>query len=354
MPAVGAFQNNFFSTIDLNELIWNFAPGASFNPSLTLLPERVRDVLNIPGAAYVAGMRHKDGQCENLGVGETRNRTMPQNVGTSSLYILDKLFRPLKSVRIDFLIGEDARLLSHNHRLIINYMTHKAVTKKHHTTWKQTWHMHGLALGIDKGSGEVFARKNSLRDALPHSKQNEYKTDRGRNFGLLHHGERTYLLSWASPDNVDAKGLLLGAAQSMYHLSANPVHIEEQGVYIATVHRHGAYKKHGALYGSEYEHNFLILEDKPPFTPKGLSKPFCVPSSAQGHINQCETIQFLASVIRDPDDPNTLIISYGVNDCGAAVTRLPLDALLRSIEFIDKDAELRKSRLFGVMEHMEV
>lgn len=52
--------------------------------------------------------------------------------------------------------------------------------------------------------------------------------------------------------------------------------------------------------------------------------------------------------------PNTLIISYGVNDCGAAVTRLPLDALLRSIEFTDKDAELRKSRLFGVMEHMEV
>jgi len=212
--------------------------------------------------------------------------------------------------------------------------------------------MHGLKLGIDKGSGDVFAGKSSLANAVPHYRQMEYHTDSGRNFGLLHHGERTYMLSWAGPDGVDAKPLLLAADQSSYHLSANPVHVEEQGIYIATVHQHGAYKKHGSHYGSEYVQNFLILDDRPPFTPKGLSKPFCVPSVAQGHNNQCETIQFLASVIRDPDDPKTLIISYGINDCEAAVTRLPLDAVLGSIELTDKDAVLRKSRWFGV-ERME-
>merc|ERR550514_147428 len=75
MPVIGAFQDKIFSKISFNEMIWNLAPGIGFNPSLTLLPDRVKNALNISGAKFAASVRHRLGQCGNLGIGETKYRS---------------------------------------------------------------------------------------------------------------------------------------------------------------------------------------------------------------------------------------------------------------------------------------
>ena len=81
-------------------------------------------------------------------------------------------------------------------------------------------------------------------------------------------------------------------------------------------------------YGSNYSHHFVLMEDRPPWTVRGMSAPWCFPSMASWSTgaDECESVQFVMSLLLN--DPTTLLMTYGVDDCASRAATLPLDEAL--------------------------
>ena len=70
------------------------------------------------------------------------------------------------------------------------------------------------------------------------------------------------------------------------------------------------------LYGYKYLSKFVLFEASWPHRTTHISPSFCFPRG-----KTCESIQVVCSLLLEGSD---LLISYGVNDCEAAVVRMPL------------------------------
>lgn len=335
MPIQGPFKDKFFGAMSLTGMLWDKAPGVTFNPSLVPLPPKGGNTTQ-KKAHFAAVLRTVNGQCKNLGTGETQARAGFDDQGTIFALFDEALqFHSMAELKLELESGQnrfgaqDARLALENSEVLIDYMTYGK---------KRLWHLHRLELTY-LADGKVVATKGSLANAFPGLPAEKTYQD-ARNLGLLNHENKPYIVWSASTTDVDVRqmsGASLAKKKKKkkdslsMHLSGTPIHIPEKSAYLTVLHKHGPRGKHGARYGSEYWQYLALMEDQPPFRLKGLSAPFCIPSLDPAHADDCEIIQFVGSITRDPQDLQTLIIAYGINDCEAAVVRLPLEEALKSI-----------------------
>lgn len=85
-----------------------------------------------------------------------------------------------------------------------------------------------------------------------------------------------------------------------------------------------------ARFGHHYTHAWFTISAHPPYRLVGLSAEFVLPSAHDR--SDAEIIQFASGLELDGDD---LVIAYGINDCEAAVVRIPwvtVKGTLRPIE----------------------
>jgi hypothetical protein len=140
------------------------------------------------------------------------------------------------------------------------------------------------------------------------------------------------------------------------HLSAGLLHIPERGILLGVAHAHRdlwgsrATARSSVLpkYGSHYTHMFFALRDRPPFALDMLGPEFCLPRSRRGATrisrnaqledeSECDVIQFVTSLeLAAPrgapgSSSASLILSYGIDDCFAAVVELDYHAVLAQL-----------------------
>ena len=87
------------------------------------------------------------------------------------------------------------------------------------------------------------------------------------------------------------------------------------------------------MWGFQYTHFFYALEPYAPFRVMATSKEFCL--SSEQNASDCESIQFVSGVQLADSGTNfsqQLLLSYGVNDCEAKVTKVPLVRALRMLQ----------------------
>ena len=77
------------------------------------------------------------------------------------------------------------------------------------------------------------------------------------------------------------------------------------------------------MWGFQYTHFLYALEPQAPFRVIATSREFCLAS--QQEVSDCESIQFVSGITHAAGSPETLLLSYGVNDCEAKVGRLSLE-----------------------------
>ena len=81
------------------------------------------------------------------------------------------------------------------------------------------------------------------------------------------------------------------------------------------------------LFGYAYTHFFYAVEVQSPWRTVATSGEFCL--AADGAPTDCESVQFISSV--ELQEPQTLLLAYGVNDCQAKVARLSLERVWRML-----------------------
>ena len=69
------------------------------------------------------------------------------------------------------------------------------------------------------------------------------------------------------------------------------------------------------------------MEARAPWRTVATSGEFCL--AADGAPTDCESVQFISSV--ELQEPQTLLLAYGVNDCQAKVARLSLERVWRML-----------------------
>ena len=79
-------------------------------------------------------------------------------------------------------------------------------------------------------------------------------------------------------------------------------------------------------YGNTYLHAFLLYERDSPYAHCATSRPFCFP--AIDDPRKCDIIQFVMSIMRLPAANDTLLISYGINDCEGATVEITEQQIL--------------------------
>merc|ERR1719221_1188318 len=109
------------------------------------------------------------------------------------------------------------------------------------------------------------------------------------------------------------------------HNSAHPIDLPEEGYYLVMAHRHLSRGSPGACklrndtrgcwrYGYNYQQYFILFDRKPPFETLHVSPSFCFVSGTKS--SRCESVQLVGSTLVEGAD---LLITYGINDCEAAV-----------------------------------
>jgi len=81
------------------------------------------------------------------------------------------------------------------------------------------------------------------------------------------------------------------------------------------------------LFGYAYTHFFYAVEAHAPWRTVATSGEFCL--EAVGAPTDCESVQFISSI--ELEDPQTLLLAYGVNDCQAKVARLSIERVWRML-----------------------
>lgn len=92
------------------------------------------------------------------------------------------------------------------------------------------------------------------------------------------------------------------------------------------------------MWGFHYTHFLYALEPHAPFGIVATSREFCI--AAEQDPTDCESIQFVSGLTLLPDGESVLL-SYGVNDCEAKAAKIPLSkmwAMLRPLDRLDGSA----------------
>jgi len=288
-------------------------PEVRYNPSLVVLPDTVARRLG-NGAYYLATFRHNYGQCRRMAASiPTVNRS--DHKAFTTVAVLDRDFGYVASEPIS---GSDCRLFVDGELVYI-------------TRGFSTVHLEGMELRLDGGA--LWVSFTSDR---------ELSQSDDRNFGLLKHGGKLQVLRWPG-ETMDVRAMRLAppqkpradatdeelAAFAGFHNSVNPLELPEHDAFLGIGHVHinkecaWCPKKRGPRAGFSYVHYFVLFDRGEPWTMRSISPPFCIPSAA--NATRCEIVQFVMSALREGDD---LLLTYGVNDCEAAMIRVPLEAVL--------------------------
>ena len=86
------------------------------------------------------------------------------------------------------------------------------------------------------------------------------------------------------------------------------------------------------MWGFHYTHFFYALEPHAPFRVVATSGEFCIESEQDK--SDCESIQFVSGISKAPAE-ETLLLSYGVNDCEAKVVKMQLGKTLDMLRPLD-------------------
>jgi hypothetical protein len=124
------------------------------------------------------------------------------------------------------------------------------------------------------------------------------------------------------------------------------VHLPERGVFLGVAHFHRPHDRKPnpyARFGHHYTHALYTVSDAPPYRLVSLSAEFVLPrASAESDENgvasdDAEIIQFASGLEvvggehEDGDGDGMLLISYGINDCEAAIVRVSVGYVLRDL-----------------------
>lgn len=322
MAATGDLSDKFYDHVSLTGSWWSVSPGISFNPSFVALPAEIATSLH-QDAKFASSARYNSAQCSNLGTGSTANRN--QSAPYSRIFILDQNFNTImESERLEGQIwcGEDLRLFMFEGQLLVSFVT---VIRG-----KNTWYLSGIHFG--KQDNKLVVSETNIN--IPGMREHlEY--EHAKNLGMIA-ANSSYFVLYTFDDNAESiiKPLMHRRPPAMdksVHNNIHPLYIPEREALLGVTHYHGDRGAGGASFGGEYVHAFFLMENKSPFKVLQYTPDFCIQSVDNTHANSCETIQFIVSVIRDPQDTATLLVSYGINDCESALAKLKLADVLAAM-----------------------
>lgn len=129
------------------------------------------------------------------------------------------------------------------------------------------------------------------------------------------------------------------------HNSIHPIWVAELDAHLAIGHVHYLPRKDmkgGFEFGSSYRQIFFTIDDAT-LAVKRHSRELCMPSlESSGSANRfiekeadafCDGVQFVMSAFRPQDRPDSISVSYGVNDCESALLTFSVQRLVALLEF---------------------
>mmetsp|Transcript_18050 Transcript_18050/g.56633 ORF Transcript_18050/g.56633 Transcript_18050/m.56633 type:complete len:487 (+) Transcript_18050:240-1700(+) len=341
--------------------------GRGYNPSIAVLPSSLRRLLAGAGwrrPTYLATFRH--GLIDQCG---RYLRNMPQRPEScqTSLAILDDSLRIL----VDFLDGDelwnldlmDARLVTSGDIILVHGWNYDAIPNRESLKsdcpihfadrdeakrfWKVLRSAGGpglatrvfrLELSLDAAGRPTVAKRDFDYAGLEGAPFPDSK-----NLGFLWSvpDEPLTVFLWAG-DRLAARptnfSKIPGIGPAVRN-NGSPLPICDGAVLANVVHTHYR-ERHpeGPIWPIEnrvYLHAVAFYEPRPPYDIIASTPLFCFPSLATGP-GTCDTLQFVMSLLRDPDDPDTLIFTYGTGDCLSNYLRIDLPTLLN---FAIRDGE---------------
>ena len=308
-----------------------------FNPSVVPLPLAVRVAAARWHAKYLSTFRVTPGE-QMCGVLKERRRRLGMK---TYMQLLDGNYQPVAPVvRSDGLVANfemhDIRLERFGGRILMHGMQYKS---RRSAAWKMSW----LHLSPNATTGHITASTTSLihgdldRSSLINGP--------GKNFGILWSGrdeDPFNVLYWLGerldvrrglpppPANItplvlhgheihnNGSPIALGTACPGHVLAIGHAHLD------SSLPAHVRGKKGATFHGNTYINYWLLARDTPPYDVVATSPAFCLPSLNNATL--CETIQFIVTVTKVAE--NVLLMSYGVNDCEAAVVELEISSVL--------------------------
>ena len=110
---------------------------------------------------------------------------------------------------------------------------------------------------------------------------------------------------------------------------APPLLLAARGVYLGLAHAKDSVRtpEHTGTRRMEYHHLFYAFAAAPPFGVLAVGAPFTLPQPG------APTVQFAAGLALEGEgeDNATLLVSYGVLDCGMRLTRFSLRTVLQEL-----------------------
>ena len=338
-----SFDANAFGTVVLGSPIWLNAacPAPCFNPSIVALPDSMRERLPMR-AKYAAAFRFTESQCYNLAIDWDPRRQLK---GMKSFFmLLDNGFAPVARVvegrgYVHNIGLHDVRLSRHGDIVLYTGMMYAhnrarwVLRRFDLSSWRENNHTASVWL-------------NATGFVHPDLNQSHVK-GMGKNLGIFWSGvmdEPIKLVYWLkAPHHVDVRRGLPPppAAPHMEtlpplhvdgyeaHNNINPIPLDDPGLQLGVLHTHSEVmlphvpgkirQPHGTTkHGNTYIHYFFAFRTVPPYEVVAKSPPFCFSSAADAR--RCDAIQFITSIDRTRHDQ--LLVSYGINDCEAAVVKL--------------------------------
>lgn len=274
------------------------------NPAITPLPESVRGELNqkFPGAFYLLVHRHPKG--------------LP-------IRLLSEDFRELAIISNNVAHGKDARLFTHNGKIILTWVTNKG------------------------GANPKLAAQEMKVTTTGAHLVGPQKSMSGKNYGLMTVNGTLKALTWLRPE-TEVKDVQMNAAMDkcttnihpvetnmefwggesphstgMFKNSINPILLPDGKQYLGVMHMYDSHRK--------YYQYFVLFEAQAPFAATHKSDAFCIPSPEEAMHGGCENIQFVMSgtlIDSDSEKGKDVVLTFGVNDERSAMVRMPLKAVL--------------------------
>ena len=310
-----------------------------FNPSVVPLPPAVQVAASRWHAKYVSTFRatNSEALCGVLREGRRR-------LGMKTyMFLLDGNYQMVVPVvladgRVENFDMHDVRLERFGDRILMHGMHYKGQS----ATWILRW----LVLNPNSTTDRV----TSSTAAVIHGdvKQGYLKNGPGKNYGILWSGRNRdpfNVLYWLGPRLDVRRGLPppsplpTSTKRLMFH--GRPVHNNGSPIALGTmcpghllaighVHLDSSLPAHvrgqkGATYhGNTYINYWFIARDEEPYDIVATSPAFCLPSLNNATL--CETIQFIVTLAKVTE--TMLLVSYGVNDCEAALVELEVRSVL--------------------------
>ena len=324
-----------------------------FNPSVVPLPPAVRVATSRGHAKYVSTFRStpEEALCGVLQKGSRR-------LGMKTyMFLLDCNYQKVVPVvladgHVENFGMHDVRLERFGDRILLHGMYYKGQS----ATWILRW----LVLNPNATTGRV----TSSTAAVVHGdvKQSYLKNGPGKNYGILwsgRNGDPFNILYWLGPRLDVRRGLPPPPSQNTsikrLMLHGRPAHNNGSPVALGTVcpghvlaighvHLDSSLPAHvrgqkGATYhGNTYINYWFVARDTEPYDIVATSPAFCLPSLNNATL--CETIQFIVTVAKVTE--TTLLVSYGVNDCEAAVVELEIRSVLAFAMSMNRSSSTRR------------